>query len=94
MDHVSDVADYGDAPEIWVSGISRVSRVSKGTVRISIYADREVAEGQIERRVVAQLLCGIENLVTIQAVFADVIARIETAIPLNSLGRRAPAATH
>lgn len=95
MDFVSDVADYGDAPEIFVSGFSRVTRISNGTARIALFAEREGAEGTIERRVVVYLLCDIEGIGEGHALFAKAIEAAETALPLNGKpGKRRRAGAH
>lgn len=52
---VAGVVDYGDAPEIYVSGPSRISRISQNLVRLTFYAEREAGEG-VERRAVLHVL--------------------------------------
>lgn len=53
------VVDYGDAPEIYISGPARVSRLSDNLVRMTYYAEHEEAAG-VERRVVLHVLRDID----------------------------------
>lgn len=86
MDFVANVIDYGDVKDTFVSGFSRVTRISNGNARIALYVETEGAEGVIERRVVAHIVCDIAGLASGYAEFAKAVEAIETAAPLN--GRR------
>src|SRR5271154_1460752 len=41
LELTADVADFGDQPEYFVSGIKSVSRVGHGVVRVTYYTERE-----------------------------------------------------
>jgi hypothetical protein len=58
---VAGVVDYGDAAEVYVSRVARVSRVSNNIVRITCCVEREGPHG-IERRVVLHLLSDLNEL--------------------------------
>jgi hypothetical protein len=56
MKIISQAVDYGDAPEIFVTGYSMVMRVSAGVIRETFYAVRQLSDGTMERRVTINLL--------------------------------------
>jgi hypothetical protein len=56
---VTGVVDYGDAPEIFLTGLARVSRISADLVRMSWYVERETHDG-IERRMALHCLRQID----------------------------------
>jgi hypothetical protein len=58
---VATAVDYGDAAEVYVSRVARVSRISNNIVRVTYCAEREGPHG-IERRVVVHLLGDLEEL--------------------------------
>ena len=62
VDIVRDVVDYGDAPEIYMNGFSRVTRISPGVLRITLYSERQDTDGAAERRAVVHLLCDLSSI--------------------------------
>lgn len=40
MDYAESI-DIGDAPEIFISGISKIEQIGPGTVRITFYSERD-----------------------------------------------------
>jgi hypothetical protein len=71
--NIIGAVDYGDAPEIYLSGIARVRCVSAGIVRVSCYADRERHDGKPERRIAMHALWDL-------AVIAGELALLSRAI--------------
>jgi hypothetical protein len=58
---VPEVSDYGDTPEVYVTGYASVSRISTGIIRETYYVEVELADGMIDRRVVMRLLWDAEQ---------------------------------
>jgi hypothetical protein len=55
MEFINGVLDYGTAPEIYVHDIERVTLLSPGIVRVSLFAPYHVGQEQ-EMRTVIHLL--------------------------------------
>jgi hypothetical protein len=55
MEFINGVLDYGTAPEIYVHDIERVTLLSAGIVRVSLFAPYHVGQQQ-EMRTVIHLL--------------------------------------
>jgi hypothetical protein len=73
---VAGVVDYGDAPEIYVTGPARVCMLSSGLLRMSYYADRDRHDGDPERRIVLHVL---RDLTTVMADLPRIAEAIELA---------------
>jgi hypothetical protein len=56
MKVISEAVDYGDAPEIFVTGYSTVTRISAGVIRETFYAEHLSSDGTMEKRVALHLL--------------------------------------
>lgn len=93
MDFVSDVADYGDAPEIYVSGTGRVTRISKSVVRLTMVSEREVDRGQMICRAVVHLIFDGASLHRDLAALRDALSLILAEAPLRD-GDRERSASH
>jgi hypothetical protein len=79
---VTGVVDYGDAPEIYVSGPARVTRVSNGLVRMSYYAARE--EGaKVERQIVLHVLRDIDDVPADLIRISEAVHRARQESPIN-----------
>jgi hypothetical protein len=71
---VAGAVDYGDAAEVYVSRVARVSRISTNIVRITCCVEREGSHG-IERRVVLHLLSDLDE-------FAAEVDRMRNALEI------------
>jgi hypothetical protein len=58
---IAGAVDYGDAAEVYVSRVARVSRISNSIVRITFCVEREGPHG-VEHRVVLHALFDIDDL--------------------------------
>lgn len=95
MEFVENLVDYGEAPEFHATGIGSASRISAGTVRITLYDARECQDGTIERRIAAYVLCDVETLTGDAATaLRELIAVVGAMIPLNERGRHLRAGAH
>jgi hypothetical protein len=52
MELVNGVVDFGNAPEMSVDGVARVSRVSPNKIRVSYFTRHVGANGRAENRLV------------------------------------------
>jgi hypothetical protein len=59
---VKGVLDYGDAPEIFVTNLGRVARVSGSLVRVSWCSPQEDNNNTVEHRMRAHVLHDINDL--------------------------------
>lgn len=62
MDFTTDVVDYGTSPEIHVSGMKSITRISQGIVRVTYFTEHEHL-GEIERRVCLHVLWDVAALI-------------------------------
>lgn len=58
--------DYGDAPEIHISGISTITKISEHMVRVTFFTEKAVGDA-IENRVVVHLVWDMANWLVSQA---------------------------
>jgi hypothetical protein len=65
-----DVVDFGNAPEVFVTGYRSISRVSAGVIRETFYAEAETEDGRIERRVVLIVIWDAEQWFSARRVVA------------------------
>lgn len=69
MRFTEDVVNYGDAPEIYVSGVASVCQISQGTVRITFYTNHNREDGTVEKRVAQSQVWDHTEFMEIGAVF-------------------------
>lgn len=55
-DYAPEAADYGNVPEIYVSGLKSIRQIGAGTVRITYYTEFERTDGTMDRRVVLHVV--------------------------------------
>lgn len=55
MEFVGNIVDFGNAPEIRISGVARIELASPNIVRVAYYARHVAPDGKIENRIVAYL---------------------------------------
>lgn len=60
MDFVEAV-DYGTAPELHVTGLKSITRISNGIVRVTYYTEFQT-NGEMERRVVLHVVWDYEQM--------------------------------
>jgi hypothetical protein len=58
---VQDVVDFGNTPEIFVTVIASITRVSAGVIRETFYVDTPSHDGRVERRVALTILWDAEQ---------------------------------
>jgi hypothetical protein len=56
MNVMPGAVEYGDAPELFVSGYAMVTRISAGVIRETFYTVRVLTDGTTERKVTLHLL--------------------------------------
>jgi hypothetical protein len=81
---VPEVVDFGDSPEIFVSGYAAVSRVSAGIVRETFYVTLEQPDGTLEKKVALRLLWDAGEWLTARRVNALVEAPEHKATPAEA----------
>jgi hypothetical protein len=52
----TDVVDYGDTTDVFVTGYASVTRLSRGIIRETFYTEVENPDGSIEKRVALRVL--------------------------------------
>jgi hypothetical protein len=68
-----DVVDFGNNPEIFVTGIALITRVSAGVIRECFYVDAQSFDGsKTERRLVLTVLWDAERWFAARRVVAAV----------------------
>lgn len=88
MEFRSGVVDYGNAPEIFVDGVERVSLISPGIVRVSLFAPHHV--GAInELRTVIHLLWDRQQFVKAGVNYDAARAAVAFADGFRVVGGRA-----
>ncbi len=55
MEFVSSIVDFGNAPEVRISGVARIELVSANVVRVAYYSEHTDANGKTENRIVVYL---------------------------------------
>lgn len=88
MDFVENLVDYGGVPEFHATGVGAASRLSHGTVRVTLYDARELPDGSVERRVAAYVLCDFEAIEDAPSMLAVLSSAIRAAIPLSGRLRK------
>lgn len=88
MEFVENLVDYGGVPEFHATGVGAASRLSHGTVRITLYDARELPDGTVERRVAAYVLCDFEAIEEAPSMLSALLTAIRAAIPLSGRSRR------
>jgi hypothetical protein len=68
-----DVVDFGNAPEVLVTGYRSISRVSAGIIRETFYSEQETDDGRIERRVVLSIIWDAEQWFSARRVVATAV---------------------
>jgi hypothetical protein len=80
---IAGAVDYGDAAEVYISRVARVSRISNGIVRISCCVEREGPHG-VEHRVVLHALFDINDLAVEIERVRKALEVVESEPPLNA----------
>jgi hypothetical protein len=57
----TDVVDYGETQEVFVTGYASITRVSRGVIRETFYTEVQDQNGTIERRVALHILWDAEQ---------------------------------
>lgn len=70
MEFAADVVDFGTAPEIYVSGLKSICRISAGVARVTYFTEHEGADGAIERRVCLHVMWDAEAYLACAPLFA------------------------
>jgi hypothetical protein len=68
-----DVVDFGNAPEMHVTGYRSISRISAGIIRETFYSEAETEDGKIERRVVLSIIWDAEQWFAARPVVAATV---------------------
>lgn len=71
MDYVPEAADYGTAPEVYVSGVKSICQISQGIVRITYFAVFERPDGTLEQRVVLRILRDIDEWLAAATIYRE-----------------------
>jgi hypothetical protein len=79
---IAGAVDYGDAAEIFVSRIARVTRVSNSVVRLTCCVEREGPHG-VEHRVVLHALFDLSELAVEMERVRKALEVVESEPPLN-----------
>jgi hypothetical protein len=79
---ITGVVDYGDAAEIYISRVARVSRISNSIVRFTCCVEREGPHG-VEHRVVLHALFDINELAVEMERVRKALELVEGEPPLN-----------
>lgn len=80
VDLTTGIVDYGDAPDIYVTGPARVCRLSPTLLRMSYYVNRVTNEG-IERRVVLHILRDLDAMRFDLGLLHQALAAVTTEKP-------------
>jgi hypothetical protein len=80
---VNGAVDYGDAAEIYISRIARITRISNGIVRITCCVEREGPHGT-EHRVVLHALFDLQKLAVEMERVRKALEIVESERPLDS----------
>lgn len=76
-------------PDIFVSGVGKVEKLSGGLVRVIFYVERQTDSGKSERVVVAKIVRTLASIVEATALYrqaiaeADAIFIAESGKPMN-----------
>jgi hypothetical protein len=79
---VAGAVDYGDAAEVYISRVARISRISNNIVRITCCVEREGPHG-IEHRVVLHALFDMDDLAVETERVRKALDLIRSEPPLN-----------
>jgi hypothetical protein len=79
---IASAVDYGDAAEVYISRVARVSRISNNIVRITCCVEREGPHG-IEHRVVLHALFDLHELAAEMERVRKALEIVESEPPLN-----------
>jgi hypothetical protein len=79
---IAGAVDYGDAAEVYISRVARVSRISNGIVRITYCVEREGPHG-VEHRVVLHALFDINDLAVEMERVRKALDIVRSEPPLN-----------
>jgi hypothetical protein len=79
---ISGAVDYGDAAEIYISRVARVSRVSNSVVRLTFCVERDGLHG-VEHRVVLHALFDLNELAVEMDRMRRALEVVEGEPPLN-----------
>ena len=92
MDLMQNVADYGDAPSFFVTGVRRVFLLSPHIVRITYVRADVRDDGTPEHRVSGHIDCDVSHVGTINTLLREAMAAL---LPQASLAQGpGSAATH
>jgi hypothetical protein len=80
---IAGAVDYGDAAEVYISRVTRVSRISNGIVRITCCVEREGPHG-IEHRVVLHALFDLDDLAVEMEKVRKALDVVRSEPPLNA----------
>lgn len=61
-----DAVDLGDAPEIFISGVSKIEKIGPGTIRFTFYSERDNC-----RRVVLHSVWDLQQWMSICTLIED-----------------------
>jgi hypothetical protein len=83
-----DVVDFGNNPEIFVSGIASIARISAGVVRESFFVEVASSDGgnKTERRLVLTVLWDAEQWFAARGMRATADVRHIPACPQQAAG--------
>jgi hypothetical protein len=79
---ITGAIDYGDAAEVYVSRVARISRISNNVVRITCCVEREGPHG-VEHRVVLHTLFDLDDLVVEIEKVRKALDIVRSEPPLN-----------
>jgi hypothetical protein len=92
MDLMHNVADYGDAPSFFVTGVRRVFLKSPHTVRITFVCTDVRDDGSEEMRVSGHVDCDVSHVQAVNTLLREAMAAL---LPQASLAQvPGSAATH
>jgi hypothetical protein len=79
---IAGAVDYGDAAEVYISRVARVSRISNSIVRLTFCVEREGPHG-VEHRVVLHALFDVDDLVVEMEKVRKALDVVKSQPPLN-----------
>jgi hypothetical protein len=79
---IAGAVDYGDAAEVYISHVARVSRISNSIVRLTCCVEREGPHG-VEHRVVLHALFDLDDLVVEMEKVRKALDVVKSQPPLN-----------